>query len=777
VSILNSRNSHRPSLNAIFAFIGISAVAGILVAVSVTPAVAVTGMAAQTAIGAFDGLPSYLQIGTLDQRSTIYAKQGNQQVPIATFYAQNRQDVSYNDIAKVVRDAAIDTEDPTFYTEGGINISGTIRGALSTGLGSNVSGGSSITQQYVKNVLVQQCDAQYINNGSGGPVTAAQQASYQTCYANASGVTIDRKLKEMRYAIGIDKTYTKQQVLTGYFNITGFGGQVYGIQAAAQYYFNTTAKNLNLVQAATLVAILNNPSNLRIDQPANAANGSANGYKLTLARRDYVLKRMLAVGSITAAEEKAAIATPITPQITPVQTGCAAAAAYNAAYFCSYVESTILQNPAFGATAADRMALFNQGGLNIYTTLDLGLQTAAQNAINAYIPAYDPKLDLGSSNVSMEVGTGRVVTMVQNTTYNDTATATQGQTAINYNTDMNYGGSQGFQTGSSFKAFDLAAWLQAGYSLNDVINATTHNYTNADFTNSCYAMGNTPWPVSNDEGTGATMTVLQATEASVNTAFTKMAERLDLCNILNDAKSLGVHLANPNGSWVQTPSLILGTNYIAPLTMATAYAGLANNGITCTPVAIDKMVNASGKSLPVPQTTCTQGIAGPVANGVVWALQHVLTNGTATSANPNDGVPIMGKTGTTDNSLENWLVTSTTKVATATWVGNVQGSVPLRSQTFKNVNGGNVKFAIAKPILKAIDAQYGGTNFTAPPNSMIYGGPGDPLYVAPTPTATPTPTPTSTPNPTSGPGVPGLPVGPGNGGTPAPKPGNGGATG
>jgi hypothetical protein len=284
VSSLNSRNFRRPSFSALLAFVGISAVAGLLVAVSVTPAVAVTGMAAQQAIGAFDGLPSYLQIGTLDQRSTIYAKQGSQQVPIATFYAQNRQDVSYNDIAKVVRDAAIDTEDPTFYKEGGINISGTIRGALSTGLGTNVSGGSSITQQYVKNVLVQQCDAVYINNGTGGPVTKAQQASYQTCYQNASGVSIDRKLKEMRYAIGIDKRYTKQQVITGYLNITGFGGQVYGIQAAAQYYFNTTAKNLSLVQAATLIAILNNPSNLRIDQPANAANGSANGYAQTLAR-------------------------------------------------------------------------------------------------------------------------------------------------------------------------------------------------------------------------------------------------------------------------------------------------------------------------------------------------------------------------------------------------------------------------------------------------------------------------------------------------------------
>jgi membrane peptidoglycan carboxypeptidase len=156
--------------------------------------------------------------------------------------------------------------------------------------------------------------------------------------------------------------------------------------------------------------------------------------------------------------------------------------------------------------------------------------------------------------------------------------------------------------------------------------------------------------------------------------------------------------------------------------MATAYAGIANNGTVCTPVAIDRVVNADGTEHPVSKTSCTQGMKPEIAAGVTYALEGVIKGGgTAASANPYDGTPIMAKTGTTDDSLQNWLITSTTKVATATWVGNVSGSTPLRSLTFKGVGGGNVKFSIAKPILKAIDALYGGDDFTEPTDAVLYG--------------------------------------------------------
>jgi len=691
-------------------FLGLALVAAVLSSLLVLPGFLGAGATAAAGASDFNALPADLHIQQFAQNSTVYAKQGGQDVPIATFYAQNRQDVGWDQIAQTVKDATVSAEDPRFYSEGAVDVWGTLRGAVSTVAGGNVQGGSSITQQYVKNVEVEKCEA------------LTSQKKVQACYNDAAGVTLQRKVQEMRYAVQVEKTYDKKEILTGYLNVVGFGGQVYGVQAAAQYYFNTTAAKLDLAQAATLAAILNNPANLRIDQPDNKDNGAANGYKLTKERRDYVLNRMYVTHTITKQQRDAAKATPITPAITPTTQGCAAAQQVNAAFFCDYVRDVILNDPAYGSTADQRWQTLNRGGLKIYTTLNLDLQQVAQSSLSKYIPGSRPGIDLGASNVSMEVGTGRIVTMVQNRTFNNTDTPVDGATAVNYNTDEDYGGSQGFQTGSTFKAFDLAAWLEAGHSLYETVNASQHNFPTSEFTNTCANIDGPVWPVTNDEGSASRLSVMAATAESVNTAFAQMGTKVDLCSIINAAKGLGVHLASKSAQWVQTPSLILGTNYIAPLTMATAYAGIANNGTVCTPVAIDRVVNADGSEHKVSKTSCTQGLKPEIAQGVTYALQGVIRGGgTAASANPYDGVPIMAKTGTTDNSLENWLITSTTKVATATWVGNVSGQTPLRSLTFKGIGGGNVKFSIAKPILKALNAAYGGDDFTKPPTSVLYG--------------------------------------------------------
>ncbi len=685
-------------------------IAAVLCAVAVLPGLLGAGQAAAAGIAGFNELPSNLTIAPFAQNSTIYAKKGGVDVPIASFYAQDRQDVGWSDVAQSVKDATVAAEDPRFFTEGAVDVLGTVRGALSTVSGGSLQGGSSITQQYVKNIEVQACDA----------LTDAKKL--QACYQTAAGVSLQRKVQEMRYAVGVEKKYSKQQILLGYLNLVGFGGQVYGIQSASQYYFNTTSAKLTLPQAATLVAILNNPANLRIDQPKNPTNGAADGYKATKERRDYVLDRMYVNHKITAAQRDAAKATPIQPTITAATSGCSAAAQYNAAFFCDYVRDVVLNDSAFGATSADRWATLNRGGLKIYTSLNLDLQAVAQQSLSAYIPASQAGIDLGASSVSTETGTGRIITMVENRAFNNTDQPVAGTTAVNYNTDEAYGGSQGFQTGSTFKAFDLAAWLQAGHSLTESIDASHHSFPTSDFTNTCANIAGPDWPVSNDEGSATRLSVLSATARSVNTAFAMMATKLDLCSILNAAKSLDVHAASSTNPLSSNPAMVLGTNYLSPLTMATAYAGIANGGVVCTAIAIDRVINADGTAHKVTPSACTQGLQPNIAAGVTYALQGVMrSGGTAASANPYDGVPIMGKTGTTDNSLQNWLVTSTTKVSTATWVGNVSGSVPLRSLSFNGVGGGNVKFSIAQPILTAINAVYGGTAFARPTSTQLYG--------------------------------------------------------
>ncbi len=695
---------------AIFQFVALAVVAAVLAALFFLPGFLGAGVAAAAGISDFNKLPADLNIQQFAQNSTVYATTGGKYVPIAQFYAQGRKDVGWDGVAQVVKDATTSAEDPRFYSEGAVDLFGTVRGALSTVVGGGVQGGSSITQQYVKNVEVEKCEA------------LTDQKKVQACYTDAAGVTLQRKVQEMRYAVGLEKKYSKQAILLGYLNVVGFGGQVYGIEAAAEYYFNTSAAQLTLPQAATLVAIVNNPSNLRIDQPTNKDNGAANGYALTKARRDYVLDRMYINHKITAADRDAAKKTPITPTIAPATSGCATAASYNAAFFCDYVRDVILNDPAYGKTSADRWTTLNRGGLKIYTTLNLDLQGVAQQSLSKYIPGSRPGIDIGASNVSVEVGTGRIVTMVENRAFNNTDQAQDGTTAVNYNTDEAYGGSEGFQTGSTFKAFDLAGWLEGGHSLYETVDASQHTFPMSDFSSSCGTVSGPPWPVSNDEGSASRLSVMSATAESVNTAFAMMATKTDLCSILKAAENLGVHPAKTGDQLNSYPSMILGTNNVAPLTMATAYAGIANGGTVCTPIAIDKVINADGTPHKVSPSTCTQGLPKNIASGITYALQGVMRGGgTAASANPYDGTPIMGKTGTTDNSLQNWMITSTTKVAQATWVGNVSGQTPLRSLSFDGIGGGNVKFSIAKPILKALDTVYGGGAFPKPDNSVLYG--------------------------------------------------------
>lgn len=728
--------------------VAVSAIAGILATIAVSPAVAIMGTTATSAVNLFNDLPGAITIQPLQQASTMYASLNGQEVPLATFYSQNRVEVGLNDISDNLKNAAVATEDPRFYDHGGIDIVGTLRGAIMTALHKSVQGGSSITQQYVKNVLVQRCESKQPDPTATPEVQKKQEAAYATCYNDAITDTAARKLREIRYAIGLEKKFTKDQILQGYLNIALFGGRVYGVQSAAEYYFGVSAKNTTLPEAATIIAILNNPDNLRIDQPDNPQNGAANGYKLTLDRRNYVLDRMLVAGKITQAQHDEAIKTPITPTITPLSDGCMAANQYNAGFFCDYVQHVIEQDPLFGKTETDRQNFLDRGGLKIYTTLNLSLQSQAQSAVSSYIPATSPQLDLGSSQVSVEVGTGRIVTMVQNRSYDNTETPSAGTTAVNYNTDYNYGSSEGFQTGSAYKAFDLIEWLKEGHSLYETVNGSQHLFSQSEFHESdpCNDIGGAPWQVENDEGeTVGSTTVMNATAQSINTIFAQMATKLDLCGIKQSAQDLLVHGADESvNRFMANPSSVLGTNHIAPLTMATAYAGLANNGVACSPIAIEKIIQADGSEHAVPTTQCSKTPINPgIAAAVIYALQGVLrSGGTAASANPGDGIPLFGKTGTTDNSEQNWLVTSTTKVAQATWVGNISGHVALRSQTFQGVGGGNVKFSIVKRIQTALNQTYGGAAFPTPPAIYLTGKP-----ATPTPATQPSTTATATPDP------------------------------
>lgn len=700
--------------SGLLAFVGMSVVAGVLVTAAITPAVAVTSLAAGNAVTLFENLPGYLDVTSIPQKSTLWATQSDgTNVALASFYDQNREAVGWDQLNDNVKNAAIYAEDPRFYQHGGVDIQGTLRAILSNFTGGDVQGGSSITQQFVKNVLITQ-------GISTAKTDEERQDAYDAATASSGASGLQRKLKEMRFAIAIEQKYSKDEILTGYLNIAYFGGQVYGIQSAAQYYFGVNAKDLTLDQAASLIAIANNPEKFRLDYPDSETNGAANGYAANQERRDYILREMLKYGAITQEQHDAAVAAVITPSIHEPSTGCVTAG--NAAYFCDYV-TWIIKNDFDDKSTIDvneGAELLRTGGLNIYTSLDLDVQQATASAIAENVPSSDSRFDVGSSSVTVQTGTGRVLAMAQNKNYSQdpaVLNADPNYSAVNYSTDYLYGGSTGFQPGSTYKVFTLGDWLAEGHTLLETFNGSRRPFTT--FKDSC-AGGtitlNPGWNPLNDDGTTANNAV-RATQYSVNSAFVSMGSQLDLCNIKKVATGFGIHRADGNPLQMN-PSDILGTQEVSPLTMAAAYAGIANNGKYCSPIAIDKITDKSGATLDPPKTTCGQAVTPDVAVAMQYAMAQTFS-GTAAASRTPDGIPHIGKTGTTDGAKDTWMSGASTKVGTVVWVGNVTGKQNLRSLSFESGAAATARHRIWPQIMTVADAKYGGDAFGTPDDKWM----------------------------------------------------------
>lgn len=700
-------NSFGRALASLFGFLVVSVVAGALVASTTLPAIWLMNKTSDEVTSVLDGFPDELEINDLMEKSNIYAMDSaGKPVLLASFFEQDREKVASDAVSQYIKDATVAAEDPRFYEHGGIDIRGVFRAFVSNSVGNDVQGGSSITQQFVKNTLVQEAEA------------LTDSEARDDAYDEATETTLNRKIREMKLAIELEKKYTKDEILMGYLNIVGFGDRIYGIEAASNYYYGVSAKDVTLSQAATLMAIVNRPNAFRIDQPDNVDNGAANGYQETLDRRDYVLSSMLEHGKITQEEYDVAYAEPITPVITQPSTGCQTAG--GAAYFCDYVTKVILNDPIFGKTAEERSDLLKRGGLQIYTTLDLDLQAATENSINQWVPKTVAEADFGATSVSIEPGTGRILAMGQNKDYtNDPAVAATGgnYTSINYNTDEVHGGSTGFQTGSTYKLFTLIEWLKTGHSVYDRVSG---HGTYTHFTNTCEGDWYGRQTFKNDDGSYSSYgSALRATVNSLNTGFLSMAEQMDLCAIRNDAISMGVYRAD--GETLQSnPTSVIGTNEIAPLQMASGYATVAAGGVACNPIAISKIINGEGEELPIPESTCTRVFEEGVAGAAAEALQATYDYGTASPANIGDGIPIIGKTGTTDDSLHTWMIGSSTRVTTVVWTGNVVGFVNLR--TFYLPSGqqaSQVRYRIWEGVMAVADSKYGGAEFPAGAENLV----------------------------------------------------------
>jgi membrane peptidoglycan carboxypeptidase len=636
-------------------FLVVSVLSGVLVAGLVLPVLGSAGLVARKSADGFMDLPAELDIPPLPERSRILASDGSL---IAYFYNENRVSVPLTQMSPLIRQAVVAIEDSRFYQHGGIDLRGTVRAFVNNQSGDSVQGGSTLTQQYVKQVLLERAQ----NIADPKQRIAEQKAATEQSYS--------RKLRELRYAVALEEKYSKDQILERYLNIAYFGAGSYGIEAASRHYFSKSAKDLTLPQAALLAGIVQQPSAFDPTRHPDAA----------LARRNIVLARMAETGLASQADVAAATATKLGLNVPKNRgNGCNES---RIPFFCDYVLKTILNDKTFGATRADRTRLLLRGGLTITTTVDRKVQAAAQKAVKNYV---HPRDKVASAVVSVQPHTGDIKAMAVSRGYGDK----KGEIKFNPATDRAYGGSMGFQAGSTFKVFVAAAALEKGIPFNYPIQSPYRKEIGTVQT--CNGPDNTPWDPANESASeNGTYTLQTGIADSVNTYFAQLEEKVGVCRPAQIARALGVRTADDK-PLAQVKSFTLGTNLVSPMSMAEAYATFAARGEHCDAIAITGVVDAAGKHLPVPSADCKQVLDQKVADGMTQLLQGVMKFGTG--ARVALSRPSAGKTGTTDSRYNVWFIGYTPQLATAVWAGNPSppsGGYPLVNRTIGGRYYGNV---------------------------------------------------------------------------------------
>ncbi|MDY2941822.1 MAG: transglycosylase domain-containing protein [Varibaculum sp.] len=627
---------------------GLITVAAMLLAGLTIPMVGMAAVTTQAGAEAFNEMPAEFDVSPPSQQSVLLSSDGKK---IASFYAENRIIVGSKDISQNVKNAAVAIEDHRFFEHQGVDSEGMVRAVINNLLGSDRQGASTITQQYVKNTLIE----------------LGLQAGDDSQVNAASAPTLDRKIREAKYALTIEKNLSKDEILTGYLNIAPYGTSVYGVEAASQRYYSKPAKDLSVAQAALLAGITKSPAAYDPTVDPQAAQ----------VRRDQVLYAMLNYGYIDHKqyEEAKAINVEDMLKVSNAAQGCEAAG--SAAYFCEFVVQEIMNNPVFGDTLQERRNLLLRGGLTIKSTLNMADQQAAQEAVEKHVPTNDPS-GVSTAVSSIEPGTGRVTVLAQNSHFGIATKDDPGATQVSYGVDKAHGGGAGYQPGSSFKTMTLAAWYQAKRSGYEIVGGRTSFNAN-EFYSSCPKEVKTgDYKFSNAPGLPTSAgTVIQGTKQSLNTTYVSMASKLDLCSIKRMAQTVNaVPGDGSNPEWY--PSMVIGVTSVPPLNMANAFATWLADGKYCTPIAIDSITNSTGEQLAIPSANCVQKVDKTVSQQVSYTLNLTYNSYGSTAAL---GRPAATKTGTTDNNADVWMVGGTPNLVTAVWVGHATGLAPMENIT------------------------------------------------------------------------------------------------
>jgi len=588
------------------------------------------GVLSEQVADAVDGISAGLATSEQPAVTTVTDREGK---PIATLFNQYRLPVSAADISPAMKAAVVAIEDRRFYDEGGVDVKGVLRAALHDSSGGGTQGGSTITQQYVKNYLVNVIDRHD---------RAAQLADQAD--------TIARKLREARIADRVARTESKDDVLAGYLNVVEFTGNVYGVGAAAHAYFGTTPDALTVPQAALLAGMVNNPSLFNpYTHPGQARQ-----------RRDLVLGAMADTGALSGADADAAKGAPlgVLPGGPDVPPSTCFGAPRDAGFFCQYAESYLL---GAGFTA-DQL---ETGGYTVRTTLDPRVSRIARDAVTATVPTRQDGV-AGTLAVIRPGRTGHeVLAMVANRDYGTDAAA--GQTATNIVADT----SDVFGAGSSFKIFTSAAALESGVA---GLDTPLPDPASRCFTQPGANSHTAPYCVHNDGAGYPDPIPLRAGLAtSPNVAFVDLEQRVGMPAVLDVARRLGLRStlatnvagARPDPSssddryrmpqsqyFADKLSFTLGNSPVSPLEMANVSATLLSGGTWCPPDPILSVTDRHGRDVAVRDQTCEQVVPPGLAASLRAGLSQDTVSGTSAAAAAAAGWhhADFGKTGTTQRS-------------------------------------------------------------------------------------------------------------------------------
>ncbi|MEV0130737.1 transglycosylase domain-containing protein [Dactylosporangium sp. NPDC050688] len=645
--------------------------AGLVVAAAAFPAVAMSGLAAKAGADTFENLPTDIDVLPSPQISYVYASDGK--TLLAMMYDENRRDVPLTDVAEVMRQAIVAAEDNRFYAHRGVDVKGVARAfvANQNAGGQTEQGASTLTMQYVRQAI-------------------SYSAKTPQEVVDATDKTPTRKLREMKYAIDLEKKLSKDQILERYLNIAAYGHGAYGIFAASHVYFEKDPKDLTLPEAALIAGL--------VKAPGTSDPATTEGLPRALDRQKYVLNQMIAMGYINQqqADEAANAKLNIVGKRTPEGCESVQGAGLGAGFYCDYLRRWWMDQKVFGEDQYQRANRLRAGGYTVVSALDINTQAAAAKyAADQPNVGKSEKIRLGSQNAVMlaavEPGTGRVTAIATNRTFsNDNS-----KNGANTNPDKkgqkgNYPNTTvpiitgdkdipGYQAGSTFKMFTAVAALEAGLPLATPINTEKQFISNFIVGPGPATCNGNKYCPKNSGGQSGPYNMWTAFGSSINTYFVPLEQQVGADKVVDVAKRLGIQFnAKEDAGFATYPAskqwgaFTLGVSATTPLQLANAYGTLAADGLYCEPTPIVEVKDNNGKKVEGLDPKCKQVVDKEVARAAVDMARCPVGDQSATGkcvgatagyARKYVGRPLAGKSGTTDSEKSATFVAMTKQLA------------------------------------------------------------------------------------------------------------------